>query len=285
MSDRLDRFELKFVVTRGQREALLAHLRPQMRADTNADDHGFYPIISLYYDNADRDCYWEKVRGVGSRRKLRARVYGSRDGQVAPTSFVEVKHKCDGRVVKRRVQMPVEDALAVCAGEAARRSLSLAERRVVEEVQRLAQVREFRPVCCMRYDRQALAAVDPASDLRITFDSGIGWRLDDLIPVPDDRQFSRYLLPDGAAVMEVKGTGAVPYELSRLLGATGCRLASFSKYCNALAAGDPSVQRTATPSSATAGREQGGPEPTNHETSPPCCDLPGTATAPYGYPV
>ena len=249
MTDRLDRFELKFVITRGQRDALIPHLRPHLRADEYAGDHGFYPIISLYYDNADRDCYWEKVRGLGSRRKMRVRVYGSRDGQVAPTAFVEVKHKCDSRVVKRRVQMPLGAALAVCAGEAAGRLLSLAEKRVVEEVQGLVRGRGFRPVCCMRYDRQALADVNPASDLRITFDAGIGWRLDDLTPAPDDRNFFHHLLPEGAAVMEVKGTGAVPYWLARMLGETGCRLASFSKYCNALAAGDPAV-RLAHPAAA-----------------------------------
>lgn len=252
MTDCLDRFELKFVITRGQRDTLIPHLRPHLRADENAGDHGFYPIISLYYDNADRDCYWEKVRGQGSRRKMRVRVYGSSDGQVAPTAFVEVKHKCDSRVVKRRVQMPVGAALAVCAGEPAGRPLSLAEQRVVEEVQGLALRRGFRPVCCMRYDRQAFADANPASDLRITFDAGIGYRLHELAPVPDDRNFSHYLLRDGAAVMEVKGTGAVPYWLARMLGETGCRLASFSKYCHALAAGDPAVRRTAHPAAAGA---------------------------------
>ncbi len=247
MTDRLDRFELKFVITPGQRDTLMPHLLPHLRTDAHAGDHGFYPIVSLYYDNADRDCYWEKVRGQGSRRKLRVRVYGSSDGQVAPTSFVEVKHKCDSRVVKRRVQMPVETALAVCAGESVGRVLSLAEKRVIEEVQSLVENRGFRPVCCMRYDRQAFADVNPASDLRITFDAAIGWRLDGLTPVPDDRNFSNYLLPEGAAVMEVKGTGAVPYWLSRMLGATGCQLGSFSKYGNALAAGDPAVRLTTRP--------------------------------------
>ena len=94
----------------------------------------------------------------------------------------------------------------------------------------------------MRYERQALADVDPASDLRMTFDFGIGYRFHDLTPVPDDRNFSQYLLGEGQSVMEVKGTGAVPYWLSRLLGATGCRMASYSKYCNALAAGDSKVR-------------------------------------------
>lgn len=242
MTDRLDRFELKFVVTPAQRATLAPHLLPHLRPDLHAAPGGSYPIISLYYDTADRDCYWEKLRGQRSRRKLRVRVYGSRDGAVPPTSFVEVKHKCDSRVVKRRVQMPVEAALRLCAGEPGGPLPGVVERRVAEEVHGLVHGRHFRPVCCMRYDREALAAMDPGSDLRMTFDSGIGYRLHDLTPVPDDRNFSHYLLRDGASVLEVKGTGAVPYWLARLLGATGCRLTSFSKYSHALAAGDPAVQ-------------------------------------------
>jgi len=242
VTDRLDRFEQKFVITAAQRGGLAPHLLPHLRPDVYAGAGGIYPIISLYYDTADRDCYWEKIRGQGSRRKLRVRVYGSRDGEVAPTSFVEVKHKCDARVVKRRLQMPIEAALRLCAGEPHAAPLGLAEARVAREVDGLVRGRCFRPVCCMRYDREALTAVDPASDLRITFDTGIGYRLHELTPVPDDRNFSHYLLRDGESVMEVKGTGAVPYWLARMLGTTGCRLTSFSKYGHALAAGDPAVR-------------------------------------------
>ena len=74
MSCRLDRFEMKFVITRAQRDALMPKLLPHLRADANAGDNAFYPIISLYYDNVDRDCYWEKIRGLKSRRKMRVRV-------------------------------------------------------------------------------------------------------------------------------------------------------------------------------------------------------------------
>lgn len=225
---------------------LLPAIQTRLRPDGYAGPDGFYPIISLYYDTAIRDCYWEKLRGQGSRRKLRVRVYGSSDGKLPPSSFVEVKHKCDGRVVKRRVQMPVAAALAVADGQPAPPLRNLAEERVIAEVHRLVRERKFRPVCCMRYDRQPLADIDPASDLRMTFDFGIGYRFHDLTPVPDDRDFSHYLLGEGASVMEVKGTGAVPYWLARLLGATGCRMVSYSKYCNALAAGDPAVRPSQT---------------------------------------
>ena len=243
MSYRLDRFEMKFVISRAQRDALMPRLLPHLRADVNAGDDAFYPIISLYYDNADRDCYWEKVRGQGSRRKMRVRVYGSLDGKVPPTSFIEVKHKCDSRVVKRRAQMPLEDALKVGAGQELDRELSFSDQKVVSEVHGLVHGRAFRPHCCMRYDRQAFADVNPASDLRITFDTGIGYRMHDLTPVPDDRSFSDYLLKEGDSVMEVKVTGSVPYWLPRMLGGAGCILTSHSKYCNALAAGDPALRK------------------------------------------
>lgn len=236
MIHRLDRFEIKFVITREQRTALMAELEPHLQPDGNGSSGGAYPIVSLYYDNAARDCYWERVRGVTSRRKLRVRVYGNLEGTVLPAAFLEVKQKCDGRVVKRRMPMPLESALRAAAGEPVHAVLGFAERRLVGEVQQLVRDRGFFPTCCMRYERHAWAGRDADSDLRITFDQAIGYRMDDLTPAPDDRKFSRYLLRDGQSVMEIKVTGAVPYWLTRLLGEKGCMLSSHSKYCSAIEA-------------------------------------------------
>ena len=240
---RLDRFEMKFVITREQRDRLMPDLLPHLRADENAGEGAFYPIVSLYYDNLARDCYWEKVQGARSRRKLRVRVYGSLAGELPPTCFVEVKHKCEGRGVKRRARMPLEAALAVAAGKHVNLPLNSVDQTLVEEVHKLVYERGFQPCCCMRYDRQAFADKDPKSDLRITFDTGIGYRFDNLIPVPDDQAFTTYLLDQEQSVMEVKVTGAVPYWLTKLLGRKGCILQSHSKYCNALEAGDPVLRK------------------------------------------
>jgi hypothetical protein len=110
--DTADRFEYKFLLTLDQRAALLARLDGELRPDTQGGSEGHYPIVSLYYDSPDRRCYWDNWRGVPSRRKLRVRVYGSEDGAIRPTSFIEVKHKADGRGVKRRVQTTLARALA-----------------------------------------------------------------------------------------------------------------------------------------------------------------------------
>jgi hypothetical protein len=240
---RLDRFEMKFVITRTQRESLMPLLDQRMKPDANAVEGAYYPIVSLYYDTPQRDCYWEKIHGVSNRRKLRVRVYGSLNSPMPPTIFLEVKHKCDGRGVKRRVRMSLEEALRAGAGERLDRPFSFMDQRTMEEVYSLVRERHFAPVCCMRYDREAFADRDPESDLRVTFDTGIAYRLDHLDPKPDDRDFTRFLLPEGYAVMEVKVTGAVPYWLTTLVGEQGCILQGHSKYCNALEDGDPVVHQ------------------------------------------
>jgi hypothetical protein len=61
--------------------------------------------------------------------------------------------------------------------------------------------------------------------------------------VPDDRDFSKYLIAEGDSVMEVKVTGSVPYWLARMIAEHGCVLQSHSKYCNALEAGDPVLRK------------------------------------------
>ena len=241
---------MKFVINAEVRAALMSKLEPHLKADANADETAYYPIVSLYYDTPDRDCYWEKIRGVQNRRKFRVRVYGSFCGKLPPTVFIEVKHKQDGRGVKRRVRLGLEDALRIGAGQWPEVRLSEVDKRTVHEIiDDLVIRRGFQPVMVMRYDRRAYASVDPECDLRVTYDTGIAYRLDNLIPVPDDRGFraENYLYADDISVLEVKVTGSIPYWLSRLLAETGCRLQSHSKYCNALERSDPVLRSMLAP--------------------------------------
>ena len=218
-------------------------MMPRMKPDENAVDGAFYPIVSLYYDSPDRDCFWEKVEGYQNRRKMRVRVYGSLDGRLPPTVFVEIKHKCDGRGVKRRLLCTLDEAYTVAAGGDIAPRQKFLDRRLIEEIHSLVKLRHFQPCCAMRYDRHAFADRDPESDLRVTFDTGIAYRFDRLRVVPDDRNFSRFLLPEGYSVMEVKVTGTVPFWLTQMIGKHQCILQSHSKYNNALEDGDAVIHR------------------------------------------
>jgi len=231
-----ERFEFKFLITAAQRDEICGAFNGALRPDTLGGSSGVYPIVSLYYDTPDRRCYWEAWRGLPSRRKLRIRVYGTADGDVAPTSFVEVKHKLDGLGVKRRLHTSLPHALEIGHGRGETGAFPPADARVVREVHRMVNVEIFRPACIIRYRRHACALhlEDAAEPLRITFDDQLGARFRDLEPAPDDRRCDLPLLPDDHLVMELKGFGAVPASVARLLAKSRLSPRSFSKYCAAI---------------------------------------------------
>jgi hypothetical protein len=230
------RFEFKFLISAHQRDAIFATFNGDLRPDTNGSSGGVYPIVSLYYDTPDRRCYWEAWRGVPSRRKLRVRIYGSSDGGIPPTSFVEVKHKMDGLGVKRRVETSLSHALEIGRGGGSTDAFAAGEARVVREVHRLVHNDGFRPVCAMRYRRHAFAlhVEDTPEPLRLTFDDEMGARFRDLEPEPDDRRCDLPLLPADHLIMEVKGFGAVPAPVANYFAKCGLSPRRFSKYCAAM---------------------------------------------------
>ena len=181
MFPRIDRSELKFLIPLTMRDELIQEIDKHTGYDDDAGGNSQYPIITQYYDNDYRDCYWEKQRGQKSRRKLRIRVYGSIDGKMLATTFIEVKHKCYGRGVKRRLRLPMEDALDLANGKVAKMltdggSLSRYERMVVDEILSLVHVRKFKFLCTMRYTRHALVGGDHAPEMSVTFDKSIACR-------------------------------------------------------------------------------------------------------------
>ena len=244
MTYRLDRYEFKFLISRRQRDAIISQLPGHITADQNSGPGAGYRIYTLYYDNPQRDCYWEKLRGVGSRRKLRVRLYESALEAASGACFVEIKHKHDGRGVKRRLHTTLTSAMKITGGLPSSAPILPGEERIFSEVQQFITEREFVPVCCLRYDRKAYVDNAPDSDLRITFDEDIRYRMDDLESLQNGA-FENRLLNDDESVMEVKVTGAVPVWLTRLLSAEKCVPAGRSKYCEAIAAGDASVRQAA----------------------------------------
>ena len=85
----------------------------------------------------------------------------------------------------------------------------------------------------------AYADRDPRSDLRITFDTGIAYRMDNLTPCRTTAASQIICCRKAIAVMEVKVTVSVPFWLSTMIGDHDCILQGHSKYSNALEDGDP----------------------------------------------
>jgi hypothetical protein len=225
------RFEHKILIDDARRAELLARFADRMLPDMTGSADGRYPVVSLYCDTSDRRCHWEAWRGVPSRRKLRVRIYGTRDGAIPPATFVEVKHR-DGKAgAKRRVRLPLAEACALVGG-ADVTSPDPADERILAEIRKMVADDGYAPACVIRYDRCAYRFCDGhgVEQLRVTFDQSIRARFDRLTPVVDDEGGELLVVPPDLAIMEVKGSTSVPYELAAYLGSAGLHPRPFSKY-------------------------------------------------------
>ena len=232
---RFDRIELKYLVDGAQRRAITAGLQ-NVVPDRHADEDGRYPITSIYYDGPEFSVYLDRLRGVPSRRKLRVRVYGSSETAAQPVSFLEIKHKYDGRIGKRRAQLSVADALRVGDGHQPEGPVDATQRLVIQEAHRMIKAYGLRPTCGVRYVRQAFQGQGRHADLRVTFDDELGCRAHDLIPRADDLDFPVPILDPDLSVLEIKVDSFAPKWLADLVAASKTVRLPFSKYSLAVEA-------------------------------------------------
>lgn len=245
MDIRIARRELKFHLREGVGQAVLDDIRSMLPADVNGAIGGAYPIVSEYYDTQQRDAYWERNRKLRNRRKLRVRIYGTSNGLIPASAFIEVKHKRDGLGVKRRISIPLEYAtvrnfdMLGTIRELRSGFTSRADHILADEIERLVEVNGVRPSMQMRYDRLAFEGPD---NVRVTFDSSIRSRSRRRTLMPDDPDFSDVVIPATERVLEIKLFGRAPYWLRELSAKHRLTKIPFSKYCNALEMFDPVIR-------------------------------------------
>ena len=238
----LNRTEYKYLITLDDRDQFESDLDDRLIVDSLASADGCYPIVTQYYETPTRECYWEKQRSLASRRKIRVRIYGSEGGKIPPTGFIEIKHKHFGFGAKRRLFLPVEEAIAFASGQheilrKVKRDWSRSQRMIIAEIYDLLGRRSFEPAIQLRYDRKAL--MTPDGQLRITFDTNLMCRTKLLDLQPDDQRFEDFIIPPEKSILEVKSIGPVPFWFRKYAGNTGMMRRSFSKFCTAMEVIDP----------------------------------------------
>jgi len=233
-----DRFELKYLLDEAQHSELRSALmeRRDLVRDPFGDADGAYPISSVYFDSPQRDAYWDRVRGVPSRRKLRIRTYGSANTTAKPATFLEIKHRYSGRVAKRRARIFTQLARALTSGRAHTDSPATPGGPVIEEALRMMRDKRLEPVLAMRYHRQAFRGLDAETNLRVTLDSGIFCRHAEIGSRIRNTGFTTRLLPAGHRALEIKVSLCAPLWLADLVASIGGVQQPFSKYSMALEA-------------------------------------------------
>jgi len=231
--DNFSRYEFKFPMSYDDMDRMIDDLIPYVKKDKYVNEYGIYTISSLYLDNPRKECYYETLNNDFYRQKVRLRVYGKHNDDNSD-SFLELKTKIDGLVVKRRVHMKLSDAVAFInecyeKGADAGTDYQCSNPQILREIKHVIIKKELSPVNVISYERLPLVSTEDSS-LRITFDFNIRSRGDDLDLTHGTDGARR--IPKQVAVLEVKTNKAIPLWLTKILAKYKYRNQTFSKYCS-----------------------------------------------------
>ena len=212
------RYEMKYLLDRAQKERLLAWMAPHMAPDP----YGRSTVRNLYFDTASYRLIRRSLEHPVYKEKLRIRSYARLDG--GDTAFVELKKKYKGVVYKRRLALPLREAMAwSCRGEGEPPPSQI----TAELSYFLRFYGDLRPVVFLSYEREAFYG-SLCKDLRVTFDENILARQEALSL--ECEAYGTPLLPEGKVLMEVKCAGSIPLWMVEFLTRERLYKASFSKY-------------------------------------------------------
>lgn len=212
------RYELKYMLTRPQKELLLQVMEPYMKLD----QYGRTTIRNIYFDTDNYRLIRHSLEKPAYKEKLRIRSYGK--AEEADPVFVELKKKYKSVVYKRRVVMPQQQAMQWLGGGATHPEPS----QITYEIDYFCSFYEnLRPTVFLSYEREAYYSLS-GGDFRVTFDENILSREEELSLAAD--VWGMPLLPEGMVLLELKTPGGIPLWMTRFLTQQQIFKTSFSKY-------------------------------------------------------
>jgi len=212
------RYELKYLLTRAQKKAVLEAISPHM----SLDRYGRTTIRNIYFDTEHYRLIRRSIEKPLYKEKLRIRSYA----QASPEStvFVELKKKYDGVVFKRRLALPEREAMDWVSGQT---PCPIHTQLSSEIDYLLTYYGSLSPAVFLTYEREAYYCRD-GGDLRVTFDENILCRETELSLC--SAVGGTPLLREDLTLMEIKCAGGIPLWLAHALSANRIYKTSFSKY-------------------------------------------------------
>jgi SPX domain protein involved in polyphosphate accumulation len=229
---RFNRFELKYILPVSQCARIIDDLKHQIPPDKHGGEAG-YPLVSLYYDSPGLDCFWAKIEGIRFRRKVRLRIYPGDDITKVTRGSIEIKQRINKTVQKKRLELPLDQAEKLCAGELSLEGLDELDTQVAHEVTYLSRMMDLQPSAITAYWRRAYEGVEENQGVRVTFDTMVASRIHAL--TVNEPAVNRLILPADYCIMEVKADERVPEWATSLLARHDCQLNRVSKYCAGVA--------------------------------------------------
>ncbi len=219
-----NRYEKKYMLDQNTYELLNERLDKYMEADAYSKDGGFYSICNIYYDTDTDQLIRKSLEKPTYKEKLRLRSYGTPDG--SSQAFVEIKKKYKGIVNKRRISMPLNQAMAYLDYNV-RPTAPGINNQILREIDYFKEFYKLTPKVYISYDRRAYFGREDHS-FRVTFDTNIQTRREDIRL--QSGAYGTSLLQPGQWLMEVKISGAAPAWFTQILSELKIYPVSFSKY-------------------------------------------------------
>lgn len=212
------RYEMKYMMTRQQRRAILEAMLQYMRLD----DFGHTTIRNIYFDTDTYRLVRHSMEKPVYKEKLRIRSYKKAAAQ--DKVFVELKKKYNDIVYKRRESLPQIEALEwIVKG-----TPFPYDTQIGREIDYFFEYyNALKPKVFLSYEREAFYALD-GSDFRVTFDEHILARQEELSLAKDI--WGEKLIDDDCVLMEIKTSGGIPLWMAKVLSQEKIYKTSFSKY-------------------------------------------------------
>lgn len=186
------------------------------------DEYGKTTICNIYFDTPNYLLIRSSQEKPVYKEKLRLRSYGV--SKAGDEVFVELKKKYKGVVYKRREKMELQTAEGFLYGY---NQLDISTQITKEINWFLQYYNDIEPTMYISYDRIALYCKENP-ELRVTFDSNILWREDNLFL--ENGVYGTPILGNKDVIMEIKIPGSMPMWLSHILDELEIYPVSFSKY-------------------------------------------------------
>ena len=215
------RYEIKYLLTREQKDAVLSAMAPHMEPDS----FGRSTIRNLYYDTDNYRLVRRSLERPLYKEKLRVRSYCT--AKPEDEVFIELKKKYNSIVYKRRTGIREKEAADYLAGR-----LPAPKRcQITDEIDYFRQFYgTLAPRVFLSYEREAFFEKGDGS-FRVTFDENILWRTTDLSL--EAGIYGENILKPGQTLMELKTAGSIPLWMVDILTGQKLQRTSFSKYGSA----------------------------------------------------
>lgn len=212
------RYELKYLLTRSQKERILEYIQPYM----SLDKYGRTTIRNIYFDTENYRLIRRSIEKPEYKEKIRVRSYLNEKSE--DKVFVELKKKYEKVVYKRRLSMRADEAMNWLTGN----EVHTLDSQIAREIDYFIHYYgNLVPTLFLSYEREAYYSKQ-GDDLRITFDENVRCRQENFgfqyntIGIP--------VLEEDKVLMEIKCSGGIPLWMTEILSKEQIYKTSFSKY-------------------------------------------------------